>query len=587
MSQQQSTFYYDDSESEVEDPSAVDMAAVQRHRGVSVAKRVLGSRERYTLSFTIDGVINASTAQAWGISPTQQIAVDLNFNTLFYTNDSKPPAITITQEGKEFPLGQQLRRMLEDALRHQWNAGRWVPPSAPSPAAASHACSRLDQLPRPKLSPLQSVVYQSLLDMGFEELFALHAANNAATVDDAVSFDGEAFLQRHREPSGRDGTKTDPVVDRFHGHEEEYDSASDQRKMVPFTAGDGFLLYVVNTLRKRLVSSSDFCVICDQPHVFRGVAMMRAAVCSRSVCVFAFQELSVGSDSAESVAMEAGVIDLLIRIFRAAALSDRADKILDPFPHVMHPTRREETVFDPKKRDVKKVKKTLEEFPSVSDVLGCNSLGSLRTDLDRRNETVFPLLEWIINSNRSHLVKIDEAHHIAKLCTRHQFLLVTAPPERQQRFIELKRKHGTKFAFHGSKIENWHAILRNGLKNCSGTSLQVNGAAHGGGIYFATQAGTSIGYSGGNGSPAAAAQQGVQQGLIGDGVICLALCEIVTDGIKDHGWCWTVVDEERVMTRVFLVYDASNATSGAMQIEANSADFVKEVDATLTYYGVS
>jgi hypothetical protein len=44
-------------------------------------------------------------------------------------------------------------------------------------------------------------------------------------------------------------------------------------------------------------------------------------------------------------------------------------------------------------------------------------------------------------------------------------------------------------------VENWHCILRNGLKNASGTKLQLNGAAYGKGIYISPNATVSFGYS--------------------------------------------------------------------------------------------
>lgn len=68
--------------------------------------------------------------------------------------------------------------------------------------------------------------------------------------------------------------------------------------------------------------------------------------------------------------------------------------------------------------------------------------------------------------------------------TRHQYLLLSAPPEKENIFRELKEKHGSTYAFHGSSVENWHSILRKGLVNASGTRLQVNGAAYGSGIYL-------------------------------------------------------------------------------------------------------
>lgn len=93
--------------------------------------------------------------------------------------------------------------------------------------------------------------------------------------------------------------------------------------------------------------------------------------------------------------------------------------------------------------------------------------------------------------------------------TPHQYLLLSDAPEKEVKFQEFKKKHGSTFAFHGSSIENWHSIMRNGLMNASGTKLQgkifliepililciVNGAAYGNGIYLSPSSATSFGYS--------------------------------------------------------------------------------------------
>uniref|UniRef100_A0A8D0GU41 PARP catalytic domain-containing protein n=11 Tax=cellular organisms TaxID=131567 RepID=A0A8D0GU41_SPHPU len=47
--------------------------------------------------------------------------------------------------------------------------------------------------------------------------------------------------------------------------------------------------------------------------------------------------------------------------------------------------------------------------------------------------------------------------------TSHQFLLLSSPPAKEARFRTAKKLYGSTFAFHGSHIENWHSILRNGL----------------------------------------------------------------------------------------------------------------------------
>ncbi len=51
---------------------------------------------------------------------------------------------------------------------------------------------------------------------------------------------------------------------------------------------------------------------------------------------------------------------------------------------------------------------------------------------------------------------------VRSMNTTHQYLLYSAPPEKEAKFRELKRRHGSVFAFHGSSVENWHCVLRLG-----------------------------------------------------------------------------------------------------------------------------
>lgn len=48
--------------------------------------------------------------------------------------------------------------------------------------------------------------------------------------------------------------------------------------------------------------------------------------------------------------------------------------------------------------------------------------------------------------------------------------------------------------FHGSGVQNWYSIMRNGIKNYSGTDKMSNGQVHGPGIYLATEISMAHGY---------------------------------------------------------------------------------------------
>jgi hypothetical protein len=87
------------------------------------------------------------------------------------------------------------------------------------------------------------------------------------------------------------------------------------------------------------------------------------------------------------------------------------------------------------------------------------------------------------------------------MATPYQYMLLTSTPEKEARFAALKKKcvapsprgclqtasgttivlltrlwfarHGSFMAFHGSPMENWHSILRNGLRNMSTSRARV------------------------------------------------------------------------------------------------------------------
>lgn len=180
-------------------------------------------------------------------------------------------------------------------------------------------------------------------------------------------------------------------------------------------------------------------------------------------------------------------------------------------------------------------------------------------------------MDWVVNSNRSFLIQVtDRAKQLPEFHFADQYLLMMAPPEKQSIFDEWKRKKGTKFAFHGSRVENWHSILRNGLKSMSGTAMQLNGSAHGKGIYFAPEAQHSLGYCG---SSAGSTSWN-----------CMALCEIINDDcITDHGWCWTVLQEDKVMTRMLFVFQTSGSLSG---VDTRQSAFQASIHKTLASNGL-
>ena len=132
----------------------------------------------------------------------------------------------------------------------------------------------------------------------------------------------------------------------------------------------------------------------------------------------------------------------------------------------------------------------------------------------RMTEASVGLLRWIIASNRSCIMQIDEEEppktdaramamgvvkgeqRIAGLDGWLQFRFAMGAPDKEQRFIDslshAVSAYPSLFAWHGSPLANWHSIIREGL-NFKET---MHGRAYGNGCYHASDWQTSTGYSG-------------------------------------------------------------------------------------------
>ncbi|CAH1796120.1 unnamed protein product [Owenia fusiformis] len=351
---------------------------------------------------------------------------------------------------------------------------------------------------------------------------------------------------------------------------------------------EGFLVQVMRYAYQRVPTLNEYCVVCDEPHVFQNGAMLKPAVCARELCVFAFQTLGVMSDAAEDIATGAEVVDLLIAMCNAACRHNRREKIFDPFPTIVDPSNPTELALHPKNKDYKTVEKILECFMSMREMTSKGA--NLKRELDAGHKLAYPLLQWIISSNRSHIVKLPEERQVKFMLTPHQFLLLSSPPAKEGIFRAAKAKHGSTFAFHGSNIENWHAIMRIGLINASGTKHQLHGAAYGNGIYLSPHASVSFGYSGigvgsyhrsQKGRSDAQSKKGVRF-LSSKHLTCIALCEVVTTKeLKKHGNIWVSPNPDHVCTRFFFVYEDGQV--GGNNIDTQNEAHRKEILKALSF----
>lgn len=147
----------------------------------------------------------------------------------------------------------------------------------------------------------------------------------------------------------------------------------------------------------------------------------------------------------------------------------------------------------------------LDTLPDVSSLqLYLGPVGSknlLSSCRERINPAALDLLRWIVSSNRSCIIQDSglDSHLVTKMQGFIQFRLVQGAPDKEDRFVKSIKselvsensKYPTLFAWHGSPIENWHSILREGLH----FREAAHGRAYGDGVYMSSHFATSVAYA--------------------------------------------------------------------------------------------
>ncbi|KAI1155351.1 hypothetical protein F4825DRAFT_459864 [Nemania diffusa] len=159
----------------------------------------------------------------------------------------------------------------------------------------------------------------------------------------------------------------------------------------------------------------------------------------------------------------------------------------------------------------------LSTLPSVEEMrsyLTGNQSRQLAT-WNRIPPSAMKLLRWIIASNRSFIVQVDDSPsngansgeanskrpyqseaRISGLDGWIQFRFAQGSPEKEALFFdslaEVESPHRTILAWHGSSVGNWHSIIRDGLD----FKVVTNGRSYGHGVYFSRSFDYSVAYSG-------------------------------------------------------------------------------------------
>ncbi|XP_040396721.1 protein mono-ADP-ribosyltransferase PARP8 isoform X3 [Cygnus olor] len=538
-----------------------DLTAVREIYGPNaVSLREYGAIDDVDIDLHIDvSFLDEEIAVAWDVIRTEPIVVRLHCSLTQYLNGPVPTVDVFQISTKErFGLGHQLKKIMQTFVTQQWKNSK-----------EKSNCTHNKKVSDKKVkSPLH--IFSTLRrSPSYPPPGCGKNKSKLKSEQDGIS-KTHKLLRRTCSSTQNYGAKCIPVRDH------------------------GFLVQTIEFAEQRIPVLNEYCVVCDEPHVFQNGPMLRPTVCERELCVFAFQTLGVMNEAADEIATGAQVVDLLVSMCRSALESPRKVVIFEPYPSVVDPNDPQMLAFNPRKKNYDRVMKALDSITSIREMTQAPYL-EIKKQMDKQDPLAHPLLQWVISSNRSHIVKLPVNRQLKFMHTPHQFLLLSSPPAKESNFRAAKNLYGSTFAFHGSHIENWHSILRNGLVVASNTRLQLHGAMFGSGIYLSPLSSISFGYSGMNkkqqkvsakdepassskGSNTSQSQKKGQQSqfLQSRNLKCIALCEVITSSdLHKHGEIWVVPNTDHVCTRFFFVYEDGQV--GDTSINTQEPSIHKEI----------
>lgn len=201
--------------------------------------------------------------------------------------------------------------------------------------------------------------------------------------------------------------------------------------------------------------------------------------------------------------------DLTLSLFAAAVHSYRHDSVLRPFPPAF--------IKGGSEKDRKALEQAINELPMIVQ---------FEKMLETLPQSTLDLLSWHF-SNKSFTLKSRNKNHYYDILTltgsreptsvEPNYIFEVLPNKTNQlKFKQLQQGRKIFYAYHGSRIENFHSILHNGLAS----HMNKNGI-FGEGTYLSSELSVSLHYS--------PSGFGWAKSQLGSQLSCVAVCEIIDD----------------------------------------------------------
>jgi len=177
--------------------------------------------------------------------------------------------------------------------------------------------------------------------------------------------------------------------------------------------GKNYLYALLYLIEDTVKNCSSRCVICGDKLSFAGI---KPVACDKPICVFSYEHFGLGVDIESEIIKHPDIVDLEICLCYAACYAGGSFNPFEPYPDgletkVIDKISQKEIKYDFKRKDEmdnSKVKECLEKYPSVAELIKLVQKGNLKEELTKLHPLAYPLLRWIIASNRCYLKKIKK-----------------------------------------------------------------------------------------------------------------------------------------------------------------------------------
>jgi len=259
------------------------------------------------------------------------------------------------------------------------------------------------------------------------------------------------------------------------------------------------IIDIIDIIIDVIPNLTQYCISCFKKLEFQSEEFVS---CGNKECSYKMEELPVGNQVSEYVKNQPDVLYFLLTTAKYAITSGRRNDIFEPFPpHFL------KNKVNIKRGTISKLNginyNNQKDFTRIDAIFNNNvkittlikELSNCDTDsiiVEKIGSDMYHLLRFIILSNKCDVSLEEQSGINHKDFKMYRVIYDFIKEDEWKKYID---KKSTNYLFHGSSMENWYSIMRNGLKVCSNTGLMTAGAVYGKGIYLSDSFAFSCAYS--------------------------------------------------------------------------------------------